>query len=81
MGALVALVCVVAGLALLGALKLAPLRRRQRDLLRKLSDEELAARVFRFEPRYFGYIGPGEPAVEEFRRLVQARDLRGIAAR
>src|SRR5262249_32764559 len=50
-------------------------------LLQDLSDDELAARVFRFEPRYFDYIGRGEPPVVEFRRLVDTRDIRGIASR
>ena len=76
-----ALACGIGALALLSAgILLAP-RLRHRAILRNLSDEELKARVFRFEPRYFDYIGSGDAAVLEFRRLVDTRDLRGIKAR
>jgi len=81
MGLLIALLCGAAGIALVTVPVMVPLWLRQRRILRNLSDDELAARVFRFEPQYFDYIGQGEPAVLEFRQLVDSRDVRGIAAR
>jgi hypothetical protein len=80
---LIALACGAAGIALLGACLIVPLRLRAKSTLRALSDEALATRVFRFETSYFDYIdmGRADDAVIEFRALVQARDVRGIAHR
>jgi hypothetical protein len=78
---LIALAWGVGALALLTLCIHQSLRLRQKVILRNLSDEELNARVFRFEPRYFDYIGSGDAAVLEFRRLVDTRDVRGIKAR
>lgn len=63
---------------------LSPLRRARfghTAMLRSLNDEQLAARVFRFEPSYFKYIGPSEPTVLEFRMLVETRDIQSIDSR
>jgi hypothetical protein len=78
---LIVIGCGLAGIALIGAAILAPLRRRARLLLRALSNDELATRVFRYEPQYFAYIGQGQPAVVEFQELVRDRDVQRIAAR
>lgn len=83
MALLIGLAGAVAAIAL-SAWLLSPLRRlrvRHTETLRNLTDEELAARVFRFEPRYFNCIGPGDPTVLEFQRLIETRDLQGIGSR
>jgi hypothetical protein len=78
---LIGVLCGVGGIVILGVCVLAPFTLKYKARLRRLSDQELTARVFRFEPSYFNYIGPGEPTVLEFRRLVDTRDIRGIASR
>jgi hypothetical protein len=78
---LIGLVCGVGGIALLGACAIVPFSLKYKANLRSLSDQELSGRVFRFEPSYFNCIGLGEPTVLVFQRLVDAKDLRGIASR
>jgi hypothetical protein len=78
---LVGLGCGVAGIVILCACILLPLRNRQMRILRAMDDEQLRNRVFRFESKYFDFIGRDQPAVVEFRDLVAGRDLVGIRKR
>jgi hypothetical protein len=70
LGLLVALV--VATLSIL------PLRRATVKELRQKTREELEQSVFRYEDGYFSFIGHDHPDVIAFKKLVEARDLRGI---
>ena len=43
-----------------------------------MTTEALEEEVFSFASEYFDYIGPKQPDVVTFRRLVEQRDLRGL---
>ncbi len=51
------------------------LARADRKRLRAMSTPELERRVWYFPAEYFDFIGQSHPAVAEFRRIVEARDL------
>lgn len=53
----------------------------ERRVVREFSDEELEQGAFEYVREYFEFIGHEHDAVQEFRRLTEARDLDGLRKR
>ncbi len=78
---LITLAVVVAAVVLFGWIILLPFRQRVKKDLRRKSLAALEQSVFRYDSAYFEMIGADQPTVQEFRALVEARDLEGIRKR
>jgi hypothetical protein len=48
---------------------------RDRAWVKSLSEEQLELEAFRFETKYFEFLGSSKPSVIRYRKLVDSRDL------
>jgi hypothetical protein len=81
MEVLIALICGVIGIVILGGVLLLPLRFKFVRELRQKSQQELEDLAFRYENEYFTYIGENHPEVIAFKTLTEQKDLPGIRKR
>ena len=77
---LIAIICGIFGIALLGLILLAPLKFIYWKELRQKKKDDLEKEVFDFADDYFSYIGYEHAEVQEFRDMIRERDLARIKA-
>jgi hypothetical protein len=77
---LIAIICGLIGLFLLCTILLAPLKYKYWKELRHKTKEELQKEVFYFADDYFSFIGYEHAEVQEFKDLVNKKNLTGIKA-
>ncbi len=78
MGIITNLLLGILGATFLSWLLLTPLTRKYKNELRRKSNEELAAEVFRYETDYFSFIGEDNDVVKQFKFFIENRELIAI---
>ena len=72
------IICGLLGIALLSFVILYPLRLRFKAMLKRMSTEELEAMAYKYEQIYFLPLGEGNKSVQEFKDLVEKKDLEAL---
>jgi hypothetical protein len=77
---LVGISCGIIGLILLATVLLAPLKYKYWKEIRTKGKEELEKEVFYFAEEYFSFVGYQNAEVQQFRELINKKDVVGIKA-
>jgi len=66
------------GLVLLYFISVYPLRLRYKSKLKRMSTEELQAEAYEYPKDYFLFLGEGNKSVQEYKDLVEKKDLEAL---